>query len=71
MKVRVEYGNPYRDDLLRAAFRIGKRARLRGESRDVYWGRGGVSDHAWRAGYNGWGWHRSPNGRVKWYAKRQ
>jgi len=66
MKVRAVFGNPYKDSLLRVAFAQGKRARLRGE---VLGRQPGVSDrawYAWRAGYMGWGWHRSPNGQVKW-----
>jgi len=67
MKARVEYGNPYRDDLLRAAFRNGKRERLLG--RPLHrWPH--VSERTWHAhaaGFHAWGWHRSPSGRVKWH----
>jgi len=67
MKPRVEFGNPYKESLLRAVYTQGKRAKLRG----LVCARGeGVSNRtqfAFRAGYLGRRWHRSPNGQVKWH----
>jgi len=67
MKPRVEYGNPYRESLLRAAFSQGKMARLRGLVCCQGEGVSNRSQFAFRAGYLLRGWHRSPNGQVKWH----
>jgi len=67
MKVRAVFGNPYRESLLRTAFNRGRWDRLR----KPRWGVGqGWSERvkfAYRAGFEGRGWHRSPNGQVKWH----
>ena len=67
MKVRAVFGNPYREGLLRAVFYQGKRARLRGQVCARGEGVSGRAQFAFRAGYEGRGWHRSPNGQVKWH----
>ena len=67
MKVRADFGNPYADGLLRAVFSQGKRARLRGQVCARGEGCSNRTQFAFRAGYLGLRWHRSPNGQVKWH----
>lgn len=70
MRPRVEYGNPYRESLLRVAFDQGKRARLLGQIRvRVFPGCSDRTLFAYEAGYLGLGWHRAPNGQVKWHKR--
>ena len=67
MKVRAVFGNPYRESLLRTAFDQGKRTRLRDQALPRIVSVGDRFWFAFRAGYVGHGWHRSPNGQVKWH----
>jgi len=69
MKPRVEYGNPYKESLLRVAFAKGKEARRRGWVRHQLISCSPRTLFAYEAGYQGWGWHRAPNGQVKWHRK--
>ena len=64
--MRADFGNPYADGLLRAVYTQGKRAKLRGLVCAKGEGVSNRTQFAFRAGYDGRGWHRSPNGRVKW-----
>ena len=67
MKVRAVFGNPYAEGLLRVAFDAGRKARRIGAVRVRLLG---CSDRTWFAlcaGYDGRGWHRSPNGQVRWH----
>jgi len=67
MKVRAVSGNPYKDSLLRVAFNQGRRDQLKCEYRDKPPCRSARTDFAYEAGFTGRGWHRSPNGQVKWH----
>ena len=66
MKLRAVSGNPYKDSLLRVAFNQGRRDQLKCGYRDKPPCISVRTDFAYEAGYLGWRWHRSPNGRVKW-----
>jgi len=67
MKVRAVFGNPYKDSLLRVAYDLGRRDRLRFGHREKAPHSSARTDFAYEAGYHGRGWHRSPNGQVKWH----
>jgi len=67
MKPRVEYGNPYWESLLHLAFARGKRDRLKFGYRVKPPCISARTDFAYNAGFLGRGWHRSPNGQVKWH----
>ena len=65
----VDFGNPFRVGQLRQAFVYGKRRRLRGQ---LMTRQAGFNDrvwHAFRAGYLGWGWHRTPGGVLVWHRR--
>ena len=66
MKVRAVSGNPYKDSLLRGAFGLGRRDRLKYGYRVKPPCISARTDFAYEAGFKGRGWHRSPNGQVKW-----
>ena len=67
MRARAVSGNPYKDSLLRVAFGLGRRDRLKYGYRVKPPCISVRTDFAYEAGYLGWRWHRSPNGQVKWH----
>ena len=66
MKARADFVNPYKQSLLRAAFGLGRRDRLKYGYRVKPPCISARTDFAYEAGFKGRGWHRSPNGQVKW-----
>ena len=67
MKVRAVFGNPYEDRLLRVAWHQGREDRRVAGCRRLCYGSSSRTGFAYQRGYERTGWHRSPNGQVKWH----